>query len=363
MAGFSGIVRVLYLLLSFYLVQGQFCDRSQNQCVPQALCKISRPILGSVQSEGCPPTEICCPQFLMTESKLPSNDVSLTCGQVNKDGLANTITNQKNLAKQGELPWMVALVDENNQYFGGGSLISPDVVLSGAYITENKTLDQIFVRAGEWSFKITTERYPHVQVGIRRIVRHPDFLRNTGANNVALLFLERPLELAPHIQTICMPPASRNFELSRCIVSGWGKEYARARRYMNVLKKIDVPVVRNPECQARMKLAHGDKFVLDESLICAGGELGKDSCFGDGGSPLVCPLKEDPERYEQAGIVNWGVGCGQKDTPGVYTSVAKLRGWIDQEIARNQMGNPPTDGGYNAKSPGSRSCFNYYKAS
>uniref|UniRef100_A0A6P4FA57 Phenoloxidase-activating factor 2 n=1 Tax=Drosophila rhopaloa TaxID=1041015 RepID=A0A6P4FA57_DRORH len=299
MAGSFGIVGVLYLLLSFYLVQGRIFGGSQHN-------QMKRPI--SPRFKGWSPTEICCPQSM------------------------------------GELPWVVALMDERNHYFGGGSLISADVVLTGAFITKNKTLDQIFVRAGEWSFKITTERYPHVQVGIRKIVRHPAFCVNSGANNVALLFLERPLRLAPHIQTICMPPSNRNFDLRRCIVSGWGKHNTRATRFMKVMKKIEVTVVKNPECQARMQLAHGDNFLLDESLMCAGGELGKDSCTGDGGFPLACPLKEDPERYEQAGIVNWGVGCGQKDIPAVYTSVAKLRGWIDQEIARNQMGYQPKYG-------------------
>ena len=33
--------------------------------------------------------------------------------------------------------------------------------------------------------------------------------------------------------------------------------------------------------------------------MCAGGQLGEDACFGDGGGPLVCPLKQDPQRYVQ----------------------------------------------------------------
>merc|ERR1712107_625531 len=53
----------------------------------------------------------------------------------------------------------------------------------------------------------------------------------------------------------------------------------------------------------------GRRFKLDSSFVCAGGE-GKDTCTGDGGSPLVCPSSYDPDTYEQVGIVAWGIGCG-----------------------------------------------------
>merc|ERR1712099_153606 len=50
---------------------------------------------------------------------------------------------------------------------------------------------------------------------------------------------------------------------------------------------------------------------------------------GDGGSPLVCQSKFDPTSYVQAGIVAWGIGCGEDNTPGVYASVSKGVCWID----------------------------------
>lgn len=66
-------------------------------------------------------------------------------------------------------------------------------------------------------------------------------------------------------------------------------------------------------------------------LSWLGGEPGKDTCKGDGGSPLVCPIPGENERFFQSGIVSWGIGCGG-DNPGVYASVARFRTWIDEQF-------------------------------
>jgi hypothetical protein len=50
----------------------------------------------------------------------------------------------------------------------------------------------------------------------------------------------------------------------------------------------------------------------------------------------VCPSKYDPETYVQAGIVAWGIGCGEDGTPGVYASVSKAACWIDSVISCHQ---------------------------
>ena len=55
---------------------------------------------------------------------------------------------------------------------------------------------------------------------------------------------------------------------------------------------------------------------------------GEDTCKGDGGGPLVCP-SGDGSGYVQAGIVSWGVGCGQEGVPSVYTDVASSVCFID----------------------------------
>ena len=53
------------------------------------------------------------------------------------------------------------------------------------------------------------------------------------------------------------------------------------------------------------------------------GEDGVDTCAGDGGGPLFCPLAADTERYVQIGIVALGLECGLPDVPGIYASIPK----------------------------------------
>ena len=70
------------------------------------------------------------------------------------------------------------------------------------------------------------------------------------------------------------------------------------------------------------------------------------SVQGDSGGPLVCQKKPRNVWY-QLGIVSWGVGCGQKNLPGVYTKVSNYLLWISRETTlsgRPYMNEP--DSGY-----------------
>lgn len=104
--------------------------------------------------------------------------------------------------------------------------------------------------------------------------------------------------------------------------------------YQAILKRIKVPLVSHDLCESIYQtIRKQPSYKLDETFICAGGENDKDACTGDGGSPLMCPTSHALDRYYQAGIVSWGLGCGKEGLPGVYANVPLARSWIDQKLS------------------------------
>ncbi|KAG5213553.1 hypothetical protein JEQ12_009339 [Ovis aries] len=91
------------------------------------------------------------------------------------------------------------------------------------------------------------------------------------------------------------------------------------------LRKVNIQLIKWETCSELMPL-------LTKSMLCAGDlEGGKDACQGDSGGPLVCQKKTRKSEWYQLGIVSWGVGCGQKKQPGVYTQSQVPNRRLDSE--------------------------------
>ena len=127
-------------------------------------------------------------------------------------------------------------------------------------------------------------------------------------------------------------------------VSGWGDTRAESAgsqgldgAYPTNLQATQLPLMNLGTCGN----AYGGPFssqLITPRMLCAGVQGGgRDSCFGDSGGPLVVDREpaRPPGDYVLAGLVSFGEGCAQPESPGVYTAIA------DPAIAAFLTSDPP----------------------
>ncbi|KAJ3667050.1 hypothetical protein Zmor_002459 [Zophobas morio] len=349
----------VFTLICSFVLFSVLCGHINTQntdceCVPYYLCDNGtintngeNVIDIRIREDDCTYLEICCQaKDVLEEPSIRAPDIpkKKACGYRNPDGVGYRISGDfDNEAQFGEFPWVTAILhkgpnDVKHAYKCGGTLIHPQVVLTTAHCIANG--NSFVVRVGEWDTKTTQEFLKHQERKVVSAVLHRDYKPRLLHNDMALLFLESPVNLTEHINVACLPPKDSVVLSSECFVSGWGKDkFESDGVYQNILKKIELPVVERGKCQRDFRKTRlGRHFALHRSFMCAGGQEGKDACTGDGGAPLVCPIPDQEDRYQVVGMVAWGIGCGTEGVPGAYADVAYLRNWVDEQMNKRKYG-------------------------
>jgi len=248
-------------------------------------------------------------------------------------------------ADMAEWPWHAAILEKpQDLYVCGSTLLDESWILTAAHCVDDylpfvdNVGDILKVRLGEYDVSTTAEPLRHEEFNISNIVVHPGFNNSTLVHDIALLRLEKPAKRKQNIDVVCMPKPSDflsegNDSSVKCYVTGWGRR-SETSEHSLVLKEIQVPLWNHDSCNGALQAQFGPAYILPTTTICAGAE-GRDACDGDGGGPLVC---EKGGQWYQMGIVSFGIGCGRRNVPGVYTSVKEYSDWIEDIILPTKTG-------------------------
>jgi len=222
-------------------------------------------------------------------------------------------------AEQNEYPWQVALVSAGGSHpWCGGTLISPQHVLTAAHCTAGQSSSSIAVLVGE--HRIDDNSF--TRLSLSKITDHPAYSGSTVDNDFSILTLSSPVSISTAVSPACLPgDTSKLYEGSKATVSGWGTTSSGGNQ-PTTLREVEVTVQSNQVCNQ----AYGS---ITSNMVCAA-DSGKDSCQGDSGGPMVVL---ENGRFSLVGVVSWGAGCADPNYPGVYARVTAQMDWIKANTA------------------------------
>jgi secreted trypsin-like serine protease len=216
---------------------------------------------------------------------------------------------------EGALPFMASLQDGTGFAFCGGSVVSPDWVLTAAHCVADGDASDLWVVTGRTDLSDTSKGQ---RIKVSEVRVNPAYAND--AHDTALLHLSTPT-VSPAIALAGASDDDLEAAGSTVTVAGWGDTLPTMGLFAtNQLQQVDLQVVSDDQCGQT-------NLGFDAPTgVCAAALL-KDSCQGDSGGPLWA-VKAG--RRVQLGVVSYGQSCALPEFPGVYSEVnnAQIRGWI-----------------------------------
>ncbi|XP_038619803.1 serine protease 33-like [Tachyglossus aculeatus] len=271
---------------------------------------------------------------------------NIVCGQPSN---SNRIVGGED-AKDGEWPWQISLFYSNSHHCGG-SLLTSTWILTAAHCVFDRDPSRYSVILGTSTLEPISP--DGVTRNVKQIVAHPSFTGSVEASyDIALLELSEPVSFTEKIRPICIADAaSRPASGTPCWTTGWGSTGTGENLPPPVtLQKVEVPLIYREACDnfyhqpqpsspeepssTSSSPRDGEETpespIILEGMICAGYPEGqRDSCHGDSGGPLACPVDG---VWVLTGVVSFGEGCALPNRPGVYADVATYTSWILENI-------------------------------
>ncbi|KAI9293766.1 trypsin-like serine protease [Neoconidiobolus thromboides FSU 785] len=218
-------------------------------------------------------------------------------------------------------PWLVTL-KLSTWIVCGGTLINSNTVITAAHcmIAENENWT-VLVHRHNITLPSAEENGAEYKVVNRTM--HPKYIDSPTGFDISIWKVEPSKKLDIDFSVLKFDTEGIYKKENQLLkVAGWGT-IAKSGAYSPVLLETKLPVFNFDKCKSIYKQ-------LDSSEFCAGYVEGtKDTCQGDSGGPVFITAKG---KVTLVGIISRGEGCAKVGYPGVYTSIAEVRDFIDQNI-------------------------------
>ena len=233
-----------------------------------------------------------------------------------------------------DYPWQISLQltpAYGGNHICGGSIVNSEWVITAAHcvVFEDEEEDIILtpahirIRAGFTEMSSTEGTY----YTLADVIPHPDYSSSGFSFDIALLKIATNIDLddpAKQAVPIVTQPDADNGMTDPGVmakVSGWGALYSGGPS-PDHLQAVEVPIVDREDS------SYPASSITPDMILAGATEM--DACQGDSGGPLVVP--DGLGGYKLAGVVSWGVGCGEPGYPGVYARVSYFEDWIKDNI-------------------------------
>ncbi|XP_072382739.1 uncharacterized protein [Diabrotica undecimpunctata] len=220
--------------------------------------------------------------------------------------------------------------EEDKKWLCCGSVISVNFVLTAAHCIKSLQYGAAkWVHLGDLDLSTDQDDAEPQDFNITRAIAYPSYNSSFKYHDIALIQLDRNIRVSSYVKIACLQTVKKMYYGSMTAV-GWGVTEFHGEQN-NLLLYINIKEVSTEECSNSYRnntsiLPHG---IDGDTMICAGGEKGIDTCEGDSGGPLQ-------DSYgvgiKIVGITSFGKACGLTESPSVYTRVSYYVDWIERIV-------------------------------
>ncbi|XP_075977160.1 chymotrypsin-1-like [Anticarsia gemmatalis] len=231
------------------------------------------------------------------------------------------------VAGNGTHPHMVALTSGGlfRVYVCGASLITPRTIVTAAHCVYAVYEDGAL--ATSLRATVGTNHMDHggTHYTLIRNVTHPHYVTRTNKNDISLLITAIDVVYTRVVQPIVLCYEHIGGEVpSR--VAGWGKTNPHGTESVELMQ-LDVSTVASEVCVKEVdnarKQFNDEGFPVEPHIeLCTFRAIGRGTCTGDSGSPL---MRRDNEQL--IGVVSWGFPCA-RGAPDMYARVSAFQDFI-----------------------------------